>query len=94
MKNLAFLILFMSPLFLTSCDDDDDSNESTQDIIALAQANGFTSLAAALTQVDLVSTLQGDGPFTVFAPTDAAFADLLSAVGQTSIADVPDDVLT
>tara|TARA_B100001564_G_scaffold281267_1_gene243649 strand:- start:181 stop:489 length:309 start_codon:yes stop_codon:yes gene_type:complete len=33
------------------------------------------SLVAALTQADLVSTLQGDGPFTVFAPTDQAFTD-------------------
>lgn len=95
MKNLTLLFLFIVPLFLASCDDDDDNGtEATQDIVALAQTNGFNSLAAALTQVDLVTTLQGDGPFTVFAPTDAAFAALLEAVGQTNIADVPDDVLT
>jgi len=34
-----------------------------------------TSLVAALTQADLVTALQADGPFTVFAPTDQAFAD-------------------
>lgn len=97
MKNLTFIILFALPLIFVSCDDDDnndDSNGSTQDIVELAQANGFTSLATALTQVDLVSTLQSDGPFTVFAPTNDAFSALLEAVGQTNIEDVPDAVLT
>jgi len=47
------------------------------DIVATAIAAGtFTKLAAALTAADLVTTLQGKGPFTVFAPTDAAFAKL------------------
>lgn len=47
------------------------------DIVAKAIAAGtFTKLAAALTAADLVTTLQGKGPFTVFAPTDAAFAKL------------------
>ena len=47
------------------------------DIVATAIAAGtFTKLAAALTTADLVTTLQGKGPFTVFAPTDAAFAKL------------------
>jgi len=49
------------------------------DIVATAIAAGtFTKLAAALTAADLVTTLQGKGPFTVFAPTDAAFAKLAS----------------
>lgn len=94
MKKLALLFLLTAPLLMVSCDDDDNTTESTQDIVEVAQANGFNSLATALTQVDLVSTLKGDGPFTVFAPTDAAFADLLEAIGQSSIEDVPDDVLT
>ena len=34
-----------------------------------------TSLVAALIQAELVETLQGEGPFTVFAPSDQAFAD-------------------
>ena len=45
------------------------------DIPTVAQGTGIhTSLIAAVTQADLVATLQGDGPFTVFAPTDDAFA--------------------
>jgi uncharacterized surface protein with fasciclin (FAS1) repeats len=47
------------------------------DIVDTAVAAGtFNTLAAALTAADLVDTLKGDGPFTVFAPTDAAFAAL------------------
>jgi uncharacterized surface protein with fasciclin (FAS1) repeats len=45
------------------------------DIPTVAQGTGIhTSLVAAVTQAELVATLQGDGPFTVFAPTDDAFA--------------------
>jgi len=53
------------------------TEKSNQDIVDTAVANGnFNTLAAALTAADLVSTLKGTGPFTVFAPTDAAFAKL------------------
>jgi uncharacterized surface protein with fasciclin (FAS1) repeats len=53
----------------------------TMDIVDTAVANGnFKSLATALTKADLVNTLKGPGPFTVFAPTDAAFAKLPSDV--------------
>tara|TARA_B100000674_G_scaffold423566_1_gene376267 strand:- start:434 stop:2023 length:1590 start_codon:yes stop_codon:yes gene_type:complete len=49
--------------------------DDTIDIPANAQATGdHDSLVAALAHVGLVETLQGEGPFTVFAPTDAAFA--------------------
>src|SRR5690349_14841818 len=48
-----------------------------QDIVETAAAAGqFKTLAAALNEAGLVSTLKGAGPFTVFAPTDAAFAKL------------------
>ena len=47
------------------------------DIVDTAVADGrFTTLAAALGAADLVETLKGEGPFTVFAPTDDAFAKL------------------
>ena len=48
-----------------------------KDIVDTAVAAGqFETLAAALGAADLVETLKGDGPFTVFAPTDEAFAKL------------------
>ncbi len=48
-----------------------------KDIVTTAvDAGSFTTLAKALTVAGLVETLQGKGPFTVFAPTDEAFAKL------------------
>lgn len=53
------------------------SNRAAGDIIDVAVGAGsFNTLAAALTAAGLVDTLKGTGPFTVFAPTDAAFAKL------------------
>jgi transforming growth factor-beta-induced protein len=59
-----------------------------QDIVDVAVADGrFTTLAAALTEADLVETLQGEGPFTVFAPTDDAFAKLPDGTLEALLAD-------
>ena len=53
------------------------SYTAKKDIIDTAVGAGsFTTLAAALTEADLIGALKGKGPFTVFAPTDAAFAKL------------------
>ena len=53
------------------------SGGHSKDIVDTAVAAGsFTTLAAALEAAGLVETLKGEGPFTVFAPTDAAFAAL------------------
>ncbi|MBR9876419.1 MAG: fasciclin domain-containing protein, partial [Vibrionaceae bacterium] len=47
------------------------------DIVDVAASNGsFNTLVAAVQAADLVETLKGEGPFTVFAPTDDAFAKL------------------
>lgn len=55
-----------------------------KDIVDTAVGAGeFTTLAAALEAADLVSTLKGEGPFTVFAPTDAAFAKLPAGTVET-----------
>ena len=57
------------------------------EIVAEAAAGDpaeFTVLLAALETAGLVDALNGDGPFTVFAPTDAAFADLLEALDITA----------
>ena len=55
----------------------DAMTKKSQDIVDTAVAAGsFKTLAAALDAAGLVATLKGPGPFTVFAPTDAAFAKL------------------
>lgn len=56
-----------------------------KDIVDTAvEAGNFTTLAAALKKADLVDTLKGEGPFTVFAPTDDAFAALLKELNITA----------
>ena len=58
-----------------------EDNEPTLNIVETAEAAGsFTTLIAALEAADLRTTLEGDGQFTVFAPTDQAFTDLLTAL--------------
>jgi uncharacterized surface protein with fasciclin (FAS1) repeats len=54
-----------------------EPKEKANDIVAVASGNGsFNTLVAAVKAAGLVETLQGPGPFTVFAPTDEAFAKL------------------
>ena len=58
--------------------------QSPKDIVDTAVGAGtFKTLAAALGAADLVSTLKGAGPFTVFAPTDEAFAKLPAGTVET-----------
>lgn len=60
------------------------SSAADKDIVDTAVGAGkFKTLAAALTAADLVSTLKGDGPFTVFAPTDEAFSKLPKGTLET-----------
>lgn len=84
----TFIVLFAAALCTTACatqNADSSSNtaadakgsESTSDIVDTAvSAGSFKTLAAALKAADLIDTLKGPGPFTVFAPTDAAFKAL------------------
>lgn len=54
-----------------------DATMGSEDIVAVAQGtDDLSTLVDAVTAADLVPTLQGDGPFTVFAPTNEAFAAL------------------
>ena len=88
-KAIAFAAV--AALTLAACGSDEETTEtdmmeetsdmSTEemagDIVAVASATeGFSTLVAAIEAAGLVETLQGDGPFTVFAPTDDAFAAL------------------
>ncbi len=61
-----------------------DADKATMDIVDTAVAAGsFKTLAAALGAADLVDALKGKGPFTVFAPTDEAFAKLPKGTVET-----------
>ncbi len=53
-------------------------------MVDIANGNSdFSILVQALSQANLAATLEGNGPFTVFAPTDAAFEALLTTLGIT-----------
>ena len=100
MNYLKKISLVLTLLITTiSCSNDDDNTVTTQpqNIVEIAlETPNLTSLVAALTAADgdLVTVLQGDGPFTVLAPTNDAFTAFLSANGFNTLEDVPTDVLT
>jgi len=89
MKNLrthlkSMMLVFMAIAMITfaGCKDDDDPQPGTSnDIMDVARATPVLStLVTAIETAGLSSTLKGDGPFTVFAPTNAAFENLPDGV--------------
>ena len=71
----------------------EETEAATMDIVDTAIAAGnFTTLIKALEAADLVDTLKSEGPFTVFAPTDEAFAQLPEGTVDALLADI--DTLT
>ncbi len=76
-NTLKTLIIATLALFATHAIAGHHGYKAKKDIVDTAVSAGqFNTLAAALEAADLVDTLKGDGPFTVFAPTDEAFAKL------------------
>jgi len=77
----SILMISMS-LFIVSCNDDDDDDQMTsKNIVEIAQSNPeLSTLVSAIVAADLTDVLSTGGPFTVFAPTNAAFAKLDPAV--------------
>jgi transforming growth factor-beta-induced protein len=62
----------------------------SRDIVDIAVEDGrFTTLVAAVQAAGLVDTLKGEGPYTVFAPTDDAFAALPAGTVEGLLADIP-----
>ncbi|MFO0585635.1 MAG: fasciclin domain-containing protein [Anaeromyxobacter sp.] len=82
MKHARILFALAAAATLVACGDDKDDTTNTgptQDIVQLAQGNPDLSiLVEAVGAAELAATLQGAGPYTVFAPTNAAFASLLT----------------
>ena len=72
-----------------------NSADQDKNIVEVAvEAGSFGTLAAALEAADLVGTLQGEGPFTVFAPTDEAFAKLPDGTVESLLLPENKDQLT
>ena len=81
MKNriiiLFAMLVFTSVSVFAQMDTKMVMNSSKNDIVQTAiKAGNFTTLTTALTEAGLVDALKGDGPFTLFAPTDEAFKNL------------------
>lgn len=94
MKLLSKIItVFIFSLLLISCSDDEEVIIDTNTIVDVAIDNNLTSLVAAVTRADLVSTLSSNGSFTVLAPTNAAFNAYLAANNYATINDVPVNAL-
>jgi len=76
---IAAAVTLNANLFADSCSASKSASASAggKDLVAVAgSADNFKTLVAAIKAAGLVETLQGKGPFTVFAPTDEAFAKL------------------
>ncbi|MEZ5237770.1 MAG: fasciclin domain-containing protein [Microthrixaceae bacterium] len=69
----------------------DTSSEEAGTIVDVAAGNeDFSTLVTAVTEAGLVETLSGEGPFTVFAPTNAAFEALPEGTLDSLLADPPE----
>jgi uncharacterized surface protein with fasciclin (FAS1) repeats len=93
-KCIAVLTFFA--ILGTACDDDNNDPAPADNTItgkAIATTN-LSILVQALVKADLATTLQGAGPYTVFAPTNEAFTAFLATTTYASVNDVPKDVLT
>ena len=97
-ERVLSMLIGVLALAVISCSDDDDAvapPPTDDNIVSIAQSTPeLSSLVSALTKYpDLVNTLSGPGTFTVFAPDNNAFSAVLGAIGQSSIDDLPEDVL-
>ena len=102
-KNLfkTVLILLLSFTAFTSCDVNDDYApapvpETNTIVDAVSNSSDYSILLEALQLADgnLTDVLDGEGPFTVFAPNNAAFAAFLLDNNFGALSDIPTDVLT
>ena len=76
--------------FAVGACSDSNEPENLPNIVETASAAGsFTTLVAAVQAADLAGTLANDGPFTVFAPTDNAFAALPAGTVDALLQDIP-----
>jgi uncharacterized surface protein with fasciclin (FAS1) repeats len=103
-KNLFKTVLILAVVLnaFTSCSDDDDDYSPapmpvTNTIVDFVSGNAEYSIlleALQLADGDLPNVLAGEGPFTVFAPNNAAFTAFLSANDFNALSDIPTDMLS
>jgi uncharacterized surface protein with fasciclin (FAS1) repeats len=77
--------LFLSAGLIVGVANADGHVDMPETVVDIAVGNeDFSTLVAAVTEAELVETLSSEGPFTVFAPTNAAFEAALEALGLTA----------
>lgn len=87
-RSLIAVVAVAAALTLSACSNDSDTATETMTeettlgtvVDVASSTEGFATLVAAVGAAELVETLNGEGPFTVFAPTDEAFAALPAGV--------------
>ncbi len=101
MKSSKMLLTLVLPLLLTFASGEAEAGEygkkgrmekpkvavATDIVETAVAAGGFQTLVTAVQAAGLVETLKGEGPFTVFAPTDEAFAKLPAGALEALLAD-------
>ena len=93
LSNLVKVSIVSAALALSGCAA--TSTQNNPDIVEVAQSAGsFDTLVAAVGAAGLVDTLKSDGPFTVFAPTDEAFAALPAGTVESLLKPENKDKLT
>ena len=100
-RKLFILPLLAAAIILSACNKDDDEDiqpmetAEAKNIVQVAASDSqFSILVEAVQKAGLVSALEGEGPFTVFAPTNDAFNDLFAALGVNGIEDLSAEALT
>ena len=97
MKNYAKLIkltlLVVTSTLMFSCSDDDSTTQDRTITEFISKNPTLTNLYAALEKAELSETLNQSGQFTIFAPTNEAFAEFLAVNGFENLEDVPTPVL-
>lgn len=92
MKSFISALVVLAAFAVTACGDDNEPAEApaggasvtSADLVdTAAKAGSFDTLVAAVKAADLEATLRGPGPFTVFAPSDEAFAKLPAGTVDT-----------
>lgn len=89
MKSTKMVLALPLMLVIGACGSDATGQEAGTIVDVAASAGSFTTLLAAVEAAGLVGVLESEGPFTVFAPTDAAFAALPAGTIDALLADIP-----
>lgn len=97
-KTRVFLLSLVIVAALASCSDKEETTpvipDAPKTLVDVAVADPqFSILVSALQKADLVNTLKSEGTFTVFAPTNSAFATLFSQLGVTGIDELSAEAL-